>query len=57
MTPEIIYYLGGHAFITIGAVIVFLVRTEHRMTKTETILTLLKEDHDRYVDHYHKTMV
>jgi hypothetical protein len=49
-------YLVLHAITTIGAIVIFLIRTEHRITRAETILTLLKEQHDRYADRYHKTI-
>ncbi len=39
-------YLLVHGVSTIGAIIVFLVRTEHRITKLETTLKDLKDIHD-----------
>ena len=38
LTTAILYYLLIHGVSTIGAIIVFLVRNEHRLTKLETTL-------------------
>lgn len=46
MMDHIALYLGTHAVITVGAIIGFLIRTEHRITKLETTLTILKDSHD-----------
>lgn len=40
-------YLLLHGVSTIGAIILFLIRTEHRITKLETRLDDLKEEHDK----------
>lgn len=40
-------YLIIHGITTVGAILVFFIRNEHRMTKTETTLDLLLKDHDR----------
>ncbi len=40
------YYLVIHGVSTIGAIIVFLIRNEHRLTKLETSYTNLKDQHD-----------
>lgn len=40
-------YLTLHGITTIGALIGFLLRNEHRITKQETMLSNLKEQHDR----------
>jgi len=47
MTETITTYLVIHGVTTVGAVIIFLIRNEHRITKLETTLTILKEQHDR----------
>jgi len=39
-------YLVAHAATTLGALIGFLIRNEHRVTKLETSLSALKESHD-----------
>ncbi len=39
-------YLAIHGVSTIGAIIIFLIRNEHRLTKLETSHQLLKESHD-----------
>uniref|UniRef100_A0A6H1ZW90 YvrJ family protein n=1 Tax=viral metagenome TaxID=1070528 RepID=A0A6H1ZW90_9ZZZZ len=44
-------YLVIHGVSTVGAVIVFLIRNEHRITKLETSLNNLKESHDALTDH------
>ena len=44
-------YLIAHGVSTVGAIIVFLVRNEHRVTKLETSLNNLKESHDVLTDH------
>jgi len=36
MTTEIIIYLISHALVTIGAIFIFFLRIEHRLTKVET---------------------
>ena len=41
-------YLIIHGVTTLGAMVTFLVRNEHRITRLETTVTLLKEQHDRY---------
>lgn len=47
IAPEYIY-LGLHAATTVGTVVVFLVRNEHRITKMETRLDYLEKSHDAY---------
>ena len=44
-------YLIVHGISTIGAVIVFLIRNEHRITKLETTLNNLKDSHDQLTDY------
>lgn len=44
-------YLLIHGISTVGAVIVFLIRNEHRITWVETTLNNLKESHDQLTDH------
>lgn len=39
-------YLLVHGLSTVGAVVVFLIRNEHRITKLETAFNNLKESHD-----------
>lgn len=48
MEPALTSYLIIHGIATVGSVVVFLIRNEHRITKLETTLALLKEQHDRY---------
>jgi len=36
MSLEAFFYLGFHAALTIGAVFIFFVRIEHRITRVET---------------------
>lgn len=40
------YYLIIHGVSTIGAIIVFLICNEHRLTKLETSFGNLKDQHD-----------
>jgi NADH:ubiquinone oxidoreductase subunit 2 (subunit N) len=51
LTTAILYYLLIHGVSTIGAIIVFLIRNENRLTKLETSLNGLKESHDLLTDH------
>lgn len=51
LTAAMETYLWVHGLSTIGAIIVFLVRTEHRITVVETKLGLLKESHDHLTGH------
>lgn len=51
LTTAIETYLLVHGLSTIGAVVIFLVRNEHRVTKLETTLNNLKESHDTLTDH------
>jgi len=44
-------YLVGHGIATLGAIILFLIRNEHRITKVETAFNLLKESHDTLTNH------
>jgi len=44
-------YLCVHGVATVGAIVIFLIRNEHRITKVETILNNLKESHDELTDH------
>lgn len=44
-------YLIVHGISTVGAVIVFLIRNEHRITKLETSHQALKESHNALTDH------
>lgn len=39
-------YLAIHGITTVGAIIIFLIRNEHRITKTETRLDYLEKSHD-----------
>lgn len=43
-------YLIIHGVSTVGAVITFLIRNEHRITKLETSLSTLKDSHDVLTD-------
>lgn len=39
-------YLVVHGITTVGAIIVFLIRNEHRITRLESNFTNLKNSHD-----------
>ena len=51
LTAAIQTYLVIHGISTIGAVLVFLIRNEHKVTKLETTLNNLKESHDTLTEH------
>lgn len=51
LTNAILTYLIIHGVSTIGAIMLFLIRNEHRITKVETFLNNLKESHDILTDH------
>lgn len=51
LTSAIQTYLIVHGFSTIGVVVIFLIRNEHRVTKVETTLNILKETHDAITSH------
>lgn len=51
LTTSIIAYLIIHGISTIGAIIIFLIRNEHRITKLETSLDNLKQSHDKLTDY------
>ena len=51
LTAAIQTYLLVHGVSTVGAVVIFLIRNEHRITKLETSFNNLKETHDRLTDH------
>jgi hypothetical protein len=51
ITTAITTYLLVHGLSTIGAIIIFLIRNEHRVTKLETSFNNLKETHDRLTGH------
>ena len=51
LTSAISTYLLVHGLSTVGAVVIFLVRNEHRITKLETNFINLKETHDRLTNH------
>lgn len=51
LTAAIQTYLVIHGVSTVGAIVVFLIRNEHRITKVETSLGSLKESHDTLTDH------
>ena len=44
-------YLIVHGISTVGAIVIFLIRNEHRITKVETTLNNLKDSHDQ-ITHY-----
>lgn len=46
MIIEIISYLIIHGISTIGVIVIFLIRNEHRITKIESDLTNLKTSHN-----------
>ena len=51
LTGAIQAYLLIHGLSTVGAVVIFLIRNEHRVTKLETSFNNLKEIHDRLTNH------
>jgi hypothetical protein len=51
LTTAIQTYLIIHGVSTIGAIVIFLIRNEHRVTKVETTLNNLKESHDALTSH------
>ena len=51
LTTAVQTYLAIHGVSTIGTIIVFLIRNEHRITRLETRLNHLKESHDVLTDH------
>ena len=51
LTAAISTYLLVHGLSTIGAIVIFLVRNEHRITKLETNFNNLKEIHDRLTNY------
>ena len=44
-------YLIIHGVSTVGAIAIFLIRNEHRITKVETTLNNLKDSHDQLTGH------
>lgn len=46
MMDPLYIYLGIHGITTVGSVIVFLIRNEHRITKLEVEHNNLKDSHD-----------
>ena len=46
ITETVNIYLIIHGITTIGAVVAFLLRTEHRMTRTETRLDTIEKQHN-----------
>ena len=48
MIAELTTYLLVHGIITVGSVLTFFIRNEHRITKVETTVALLKEQLDRH---------
>lgn len=59
LTTAVQSYLIIHGVSTVGTIIVFLIRNEHRLTKLETSLNHLKESHDALTDYGtigHKTL-
>lgn len=51
LTTAVQTYLVVHGVSTVGAIVVFLIRNEHRITRLETSLNNLKESHDALTDH------
>lgn len=51
MNNEFWAYLIIHGVSTIGLIVIFLIRNEHRVTKVETTLNNLKESHDALTSH------
>ena len=49
--PVIQTYLWVHGISTVGAIVIFLIRNEHRITKLETTLKNLKDSHDALTDY------
>jgi hypothetical protein len=46
MMEPLYIYLAIHGLTTVGSVIVFLIRNEHRITKLEVVQNNLKTSHD-----------
>ena len=46
LTAAIQTYLVVHGLSTVGAIVIFLVRNEHRITKLETSFNNLEKTHD-----------
>lgn len=44
-------YLGIHGLTTVGSIIIFLIRNEHRLTKLEVSHDNLKTSHDVLTSH------
>ena len=51
LTTAVQTYLAIHGVSTIGTVVIFLIRNEHRITRLETTLNHLKESHDVLTEH------
>ena len=51
LTGAVQTYLVIHGLSTIGAIVIFLIRNEHRITKVETTLNNLKDSHDQITSH------
>lgn len=60
MNDQLIIYLIIHGITTVGSTVVFLIRNEHRITRLETKLENLEEQHNiitRQGTTQHKTEV
>lgn len=51
LTTAIQSYLLAHGITTVGAMVIFLIRNEHRITKMETRLDYLEKSHDTLTAH------
>lgn len=51
LTAAIQTYLLVHGISTVGAVVIFLIRNEHRITKLETNFNNLQKSHDSLTNH------
>ena len=51
LTTAVQSYLIIHGVSTVGAILIFLIRNEHRITQLETNLNNLKKSHDVLTDH------
>lgn len=51
LTAAIQTYLLVHGISTVGGIVFFLIRNEHRITRVETTLNNLKTSHDVLTEH------
>jgi hypothetical protein len=51
MNTELLIYLAIHGTATVGSLVAFMVRNEHRITRIETKLENLEKSHNMLTDH------